>query len=64
MEYRGGHRQVIAWAGSGKAESIARPFASLIAQNGVEPGAIIAFTFGRTSGGPHAPVRDGGNARS
>jgi len=39
-----GHLQVIACAGSGKTEAMARRVAFLIEQ-GVEPGQIIAFTF-------------------
>ncbi len=45
IDYRGDHLQVIACAGSGKTESIARRIASLIAIDDVEPAAIIAFTF-------------------
>jgi DNA helicase-2/ATP-dependent DNA helicase PcrA len=44
VDYRGGHLQVIACAGSGKTESISRRVASLIGE-GVEPESIIAFTF-------------------
>jgi len=44
VDYRGGHLQVIACAGSGKTESIARRVAALIGE-GVEPASIIAFTF-------------------
>lgn len=45
IRHRGGHLQVIACAGSGKTESIARRIASLIADDGVEPAAIVAFTM-------------------
>jgi DNA helicase-2/ATP-dependent DNA helicase PcrA len=42
--YRGGHVQIIASAGSGKTEVVAQRVASLI-EEGVEPSAIVAFTF-------------------
>jgi len=44
INYRGGHLQVVACAGSGKTESISRRVASLVVE-GVEPCAIVAFTF-------------------
>ena len=44
VDHRGGHLQVIACAGSGKTESIARRAASLIGQ-GELPESIMAFTF-------------------
>lgn len=44
VTYRGGHLQIIACAGSGKTEAIARRTASLI-KDGVEPASIVAFTF-------------------
>lgn len=44
VSYRGGHLQIIACAGAGKTETIARRVASLLA-DGVEPAGIIAFTF-------------------
>lgn len=44
VEYRGGHLQIIASAGSGKTEVVAQRVVSLLAE-GVAPGAIIAFTF-------------------
>ena len=44
LEYRGGHLQVIACAGSGKTESISKRVASLIGE-GKPPDSIIAFTF-------------------
>ncbi|MGH8545180.1 MAG: ATP-dependent helicase, partial [Gammaproteobacteria bacterium] len=45
IAYRGGDLRVVACAGSGKTESVARRAASLICDDGVEPAAIIAFTF-------------------
>jgi ATP-dependent exoDNAse (exonuclease V) beta subunit len=42
IRHRGGHLQVIACAGSGKTESIARRIASLIADDNVDPSAIVA----------------------
>ena len=44
VDYRGGHLQVIACAGSGKTESISRRVASLI-NEGEVPESIVAFTF-------------------
>lgn len=44
IDYRGGHLQVVACAGSGKTETIARRVASLLAE-GVDPRSIVAFTF-------------------
>ena len=44
VSHRGSPLQVIACAGSGKTESISRRIAALVAE-GVEPGAIVAFTF-------------------
>jgi DNA helicase-2/ATP-dependent DNA helicase PcrA len=44
IDYRSGHLQVIACAGSGKTETVARRIAALVAE-GVEPSAIVAFTF-------------------
>lgn len=44
ITYRGGHMQIIACAGSGKTEAIARRAASLIEEE-EEPAAIVAFTF-------------------
>ncbi|MCX5691351.1 MAG: ATP-dependent helicase, partial [Planctomycetota bacterium] len=40
----GSHLQVIACAGSGKTEAVSRRVAALIGE-GVDPGAIVAFTF-------------------
>jgi DNA helicase-2/ATP-dependent DNA helicase PcrA len=44
IDYRGGHLQIIACAGSGKTEAISRRVAKLIV-DGVPPASIIAFTF-------------------
>jgi len=44
VDYRDGHLQVIACAGSGKTESISRRVASLIGE-GTTPESIVAFTF-------------------
>jgi len=44
VDFRGGHLQVIACAGSGKTESISRRVASLIADD-ILPESIVAFTF-------------------
>jgi len=44
IDYRDGHLQVIACAGSGKTEAISRRVAALI-EEGVEPQSIVAFTF-------------------
>ena len=44
VDYRDGHLQVIACAGSGKTESISRRVASLI-DEGETPESIVAFTF-------------------
>lgn len=44
VAHRAGHLQVIACAGSGKTEAVSRRVAALIAE-GVEPAAIVAFTF-------------------
>ncbi len=44
ISHRDGHLQVIACAGAGKTEAISRRVASLITE-GVEPSAIVAFTF-------------------
>lgn len=49
VTYRGGHLQIIACAGAGKTETIARRVASLLA-DGVEPVGIIAFTFTEKAG--------------
>ncbi|MFO0652648.1 MAG: ATP-dependent DNA helicase [Polyangiales bacterium] len=42
--HRGGHLQVVACAGSGKTETVARRVAQLLAE-GVAPMSIVAFTF-------------------
>ncbi len=44
IDHRKGHLQIIACAGSGKTEAISRRVAALI-EDGVDPSAIIAFTF-------------------
>ena len=43
-DYRGGHLQIIASAGSGKTEVVSQRVASLLA-DGVPPEAVVAFTF-------------------
>jgi DNA helicase II / ATP-dependent DNA helicase PcrA len=43
-DYRGGHLQIIASAGSGKTEVVSQRVASLLA-DGLEPEGIVAFTF-------------------
>jgi hypothetical protein len=43
-EYRGGHLQIIASAGSGKTEVVSQRVAALLAE-GVDPEGIVAFTF-------------------
>ena len=44
VDYRGGHLQVVACAGSGKTEAVAQRVAALVAE-GCDPGGIVAFTF-------------------
>jgi DNA helicase II / ATP-dependent DNA helicase PcrA len=44
VDYRGGHLQIIAAAGSGKTEVVSQRIASLLAE-GAEPASIVAFTF-------------------
>ncbi|MGH9064595.1 MAG: ATP-dependent helicase [Acidimicrobiales bacterium] len=44
VRHRGSHLQIIASAGSGKTEVVARRVADLFA-TGVEPSAVVAFTF-------------------
>jgi DNA helicase-2/ATP-dependent DNA helicase PcrA len=44
VEYRGGHLQIIASAGSGKTEVVSQRIAALLAE-GVEPKGVVAFTF-------------------
>lgn len=44
VEYRGGHLQIIAAAGSGKTEAVSQRVASLLA-DGFPPESIVAFTF-------------------
>jgi len=48
IAHRGGHLQVVACAGSGKTETVARRIASLLAE-GVAPEGIVAFTFTRAA---------------
>jgi DNA helicase-2/ATP-dependent DNA helicase PcrA len=43
-DYRGGHLQIIASAGSGKTEVVSQRVAGLLA-GGIEPRSIVAFTF-------------------
>lgn len=49
ISYRGGDLQIVACAGAGKTEAISRRVASLL-HEGVEPQAIIAFTFTEKAG--------------
>jgi DNA helicase-2/ATP-dependent DNA helicase PcrA len=44
VEYRGGHLQIIAAAGSGKTEVVSQRVAALLAE-GAPPESIVAFTF-------------------
>jgi DNA helicase-2/ATP-dependent DNA helicase PcrA len=44
VEYRGGHLQIIASAGSGKTEVVSQRITSLL-EEGIAPRAIVAFTF-------------------
>lgn len=44
VDYRGGHLQIIAAAGSGKTEVVSQRVAGLLA-DGCEPSGIVAFTF-------------------
>lgn len=44
IDYRGGHLQLIACAGSGKTETVSLRVASLVAE-GKDPASIVAFTF-------------------
>src|SRR5437763_129294 len=43
-EYRGGHLQIIASAGSGKTEVVSQRVAGLLAE-GSAPNSLVAFTF-------------------
>lgn len=45
VDHRGGHAHVVACAGAGKTEAIARRVANLIALDGAGPESIVAFTF-------------------
>lgn len=49
ISYRGGDLQIVACAGAGKTEAISRRVAALL-HEGVEPHAIIAFTFTEKAG--------------
>ncbi|MCX7029870.1 MAG: ATP-dependent helicase, partial [Spirochaetes bacterium] len=49
IAHRGGDLQIVACAGAGKTEAISRRVASLL-HDGVEPRAIIAFTFTEKAG--------------
>ena len=49
VHHRGSHVQIIAGAGSGKTETVAQRVASILAE-GVEPEAIVAFTFTQRAG--------------
>jgi len=44
VNYRGGHMQIIAAAGSGKTEVVSQRVASLLG-DGIDPRSIVAFTF-------------------
>ena len=44
VNYRGGHIQIIASAGSGKTETVSQRIATLVSE-GTEPSEIVAFTF-------------------
>ncbi|MBV8282878.1 MAG: ATP-dependent helicase, partial [Candidatus Eremiobacteraeota bacterium] len=47
IEHRGSHALVFAGPGTGKTETLARRFASLVVDDGVDPGAILVLTFSR-----------------
>ena len=47
INHRGSHALVFAGPGTGKTETLARRFASLVADDGVDPGAILVLTFSR-----------------
>ena len=49
IEYRGGHMLVFAGPGTGKTETLARRFASLAVDDGVEPSDILVLTFSRSA---------------
>lgn len=49
ISYRGGDLQIVACAGAGKTEALSRRVAALL-HEGVEPRAIIAFTFTERAG--------------
>ncbi|MBV8170514.1 MAG: ATP-dependent helicase [Candidatus Eremiobacteraeota bacterium] len=47
IEHRGSHLLVLAGPGTGKTETLARRFASLAVDDGVDPSAILVLTFSR-----------------
>ena len=47
IDHRGGHALVFAGPGTGKTETLARRFASLVVDDGVDPNAILVLTFSR-----------------
>lgn len=47
IEHRGSHALVFAGPGTGKTETLARRFASLVVDDGIDPGAILVLTFSR-----------------
>ena len=49
IEHRGCDLQIIACAGAGKTEAVSRRVAAILAE-GIEPAAVIAFTFTEKAG--------------
>jgi len=49
IEHRGSHALVFAGPGTGKTETLARRFAALVVDEGVDPGDILVLTFSRRS---------------
>src|SRR5579864_6843728 len=47
IEHRGSHSLVFAGPGTGKTETLARRFASLAVDDGIDPSAILVLTFSR-----------------
>ena len=47
IEHRGSHALVFAGPGTGKTETLARRFASLVVDDGIDPSAILVLTFSR-----------------
>src|ERR1017187_10224837 len=47
IAHRGSHALVFAGPGTGKTETLARRFASLVVDDGVDPSAILVLTFSR-----------------